>query len=47
MTELRTVEGGGRIITDEGEDVIHQLTEMRVTETHTSKPNNMTAFLFF
>lgn len=30
MTELGTVEGGGWIFTDEGEEVIHQLTEMRV-----------------
>ncbi len=32
ITELGTV---GGICTDEGEDVIHQLTEMRVTETQT------------
>lgn len=36
MTELRTVEGCSWIFTEEGEEVIHQLAEMRVAETHTN-----------
>lgn len=37
MAELRTVEGCGRIFTEEREEVIHHLAEMRVAETHTHK----------
>lgn len=48
MAELRTVEGCGRIFTEEREEVIHHLAEMRVAETHTHTQNaSQTKLLLF